>query len=341
MWMCTPSKTGSASSSTFMPSERKCRRKRPDCDAPVASAKSTRPASGLPFGFVRAPQPRHGVANREEPGADDRAARGAVHDLVDAAGFESAVERNVVGIDEPPRRAVDRRSRRRRGGRAPSTPRRRCRGRRADTAAAARGSGRARDRRGAWSRSRPAAAPARGPDPAIGAPSSPSASGAASPTMPGRRTTSHCHPDHATRVATPEQEAVAGFDAIGQPGHRERADAQRQARRRSPVRDAVEQPAISRRSDRRDAARSRSESKVTNPFASRDARSRSTIRRLASVVGSTAYRSTARTTSYGPVSPNDAPSSYGATTTDSIPQTATPGAYVWRAVRGAQALARA
>ena len=46
-------------------------------------------------------------------------------------------------------------------------------------------------------------------------------------------------------VPTPEQEAVAGFDAIGQPGHRECANAQRQARRRSPVRDAVEQPAIS------------------------------------------------------------------------------------------------
>ena len=171
--------------------------------------------------------------------------------------------------------------------------------------------------------SRPAAGPARGPDPAIGAPSSPSASGAASPTMPGRRTTSHCQPDHATRV--PARGA----------GSRRRVRCDRRARASRTRRRSTAGSSPIRGSRRCRATRdfpalgstgrstTRSDSKVTNPFASRAARSRSTIRRLAAVVGSTAYRSTARTTSYGPVSPNGTRRLHRARrTTDSIPRTA-------------------
>ena len=88
-------------------------------------------------------------------------------------------------------------------------------------------------------------------------------------------------------VPAPEQEAVARLDAIGQPGHRERADAQRQRRHRSAVRDAVEQPAVARAGSADAARRGRSRRSPIRR-ASVAARSRSTICRLASVVGSTA-----------------------------------------------------
>ena len=230
MWMCTPSKTRRPSSSTFMPSERKWRRKRPDCDAPVARAKSTRPAAGLPSDFARVAQPRHRVAHREEPGTGDRAARGAVHDLVDAARLEAAVERDVVGIDEPPRRPVDRRrlavgsvlDREHRvggveiGGRVRQRRRQlRVERETGEAHGVARGRGlhphpdRARDRHAVVVER-------------LGRGEADHARAADDVPLPAR-------PRH--RVAAPQEEAVAGLDAIGRARHRERADAQRQARR--------------------------------------------------------------------------------------------------------------
>ena len=89
-------------------------------DVGVVELAGTRVAGGR---RARA-KPRGGIAYREEPEADERRILGPVDQLVDLPGLESAGERDVRRVGEPPRRPRDR-HRRRAGVLADGEPRRR------------------------------------------------------------------------------------------------------------------------------------------------------------------------------------------------------------------------